>query len=75
MFCRLTESETKTILNIFADHAGGIIDPFGVGLPNRNMHGIRISPKQSPVYQPMVRIVFFVMRNKFVSFSQFMVQL
>jgi len=54
----LTESETKTIMNIFADHAGVIIDPFGVGLSNRSrivptMYGIRISPRQSPVYQPM----------------------
>ena len=50
---RLTESETKTIMNIFADHTGVIIDPFGVNrLPNNQ--GIRISPRQSPVYQSMV---------------------
>ena len=47
-------------MNIFADHTGVIIDPFGIGLSNKanvvgNMSGIRISPRQSPVYQPMVR--------------------
>lgn len=57
--CRLTESETKTTMNIFADHTGVIIDPSAVGLSNRNttlsdMFGIRISPRQSPVYQPVV---------------------
>ncbi|UJR16326.1 hypothetical protein I4U23_003232 [Adineta vaga] len=54
----LTESETKTTMHIFSDHAGIIIDPYGVGLSNRetmvpNMYGIRISPKQSPAYQSM----------------------
>ncbi len=61
MFYRLFESETKTTLNIFADHTGVIIDPLGIGISNdntivSNMRGIRISPRQSPVYQPMVRI-------------------
>jgi len=47
-------------MNIFADHTGVIIDPFGVGLSNGSrivpdMYGIRISPRQSPVYQPVVR--------------------
>ncbi len=55
---RLTESETKTILNIFADHEGMIIDPFGIrGKLTADMYGIRISPKQSPVYQLMVRSI------------------
>ena len=66
-FCfvlRLSESETKTILHVFSDHAGVIVDPFGVGLSNQDMNhataipdmrGVRISPRQSPVYQPMVR--------------------
>ncbi|CAF0737531.1 unnamed protein product [Adineta steineri] len=49
----LTEKETKTIMNIFADHSGVIIDPFGVESSNHSMYGIRISPRQSPVYQPM----------------------
>ncbi|CAF1571914.1 unnamed protein product [Adineta ricciae] len=54
----LTDDETKTTMQIFSDHAGVIVDPFGVGLSNRqsiasNMSGIRISPKQSPVYQSM----------------------
>jgi len=51
----LTESDTKTTLNIFADHAGVIIDPFGVAFTNRlpDKRGIRISPRQSPVYQTM----------------------
>jgi hypothetical protein len=44
---RLSERETKTTMNIFADHAGLIIDPFGIGLSNRNkitsdMYGIRL---------------------------------
>ncbi len=61
-------------MNIFADHTGVIIDPFGIGISN--MHGIRISPRQSPVYQPMVRIYFLLSGiNWFASFSQFMVQL
>jgi hypothetical protein len=42
-------------MNIFADNAGVIIDPFGIGSTNPGMYGIRISPRQSPVYQPMVR--------------------
>jgi hypothetical protein len=51
-------------MNIFADHTGVIIDPFAVGLSNRSrivpdMNGIRISPRQSPVYQPVVRLIFF----------------
>jgi hypothetical protein len=51
-------------MNIFADHAGVMIDPFGIGLSNRSriipdMYGIRISPRQSPVYQPVVRLIFF----------------
>ena len=50
-------------MRLFSDHTGVIIDPFGVGILTRNInrattisniHGIRISPRQSPVYQPMV---------------------
>ncbi len=77
---RLSERETKTTMNIFADHAGLIIDPFGIGLSNRNkitsdMYGIRLSPKQSPVYQLMVNSTFSSYRDEFFfSFSRFMVQ-
>jgi hypothetical protein len=48
-------------LNIFADHTGVIIDPFGVAFTNRlpDKRGIRISPRQSPVYQPMVRLFYY----------------
>jgi hypothetical protein len=80
---RLSESETKTTMHLFSDHAGVMIDPFGVGVSNENIHhvtnipdirGVRISPRQSPNYQPMVR-----QRKKFISFSfffsLFMVQL
>ncbi|CAF1000143.1 unnamed protein product [Rotaria sordida] len=58
----LYESETKTTMRIFSDHTGVVIDPFGVGSSNQNenhattipdMRGVRISPRQSPVYQPM----------------------
>ncbi|CAF4344895.1 unnamed protein product [Rotaria sp. Silwood2] len=54
----LTENETKTKLNIFADHSGIMIDPSGLGSSDPNittpdMHGIRISPRQSPVFQTM----------------------
>jgi hypothetical protein len=59
----LFESETKTTLNIFSDHTGVMIDPFGVGPDTDNinyagsipkMRGVRLSPRQSPMYQPMV---------------------
>ncbi|CAF4253956.1 unnamed protein product [Rotaria sp. Silwood2] len=59
----LFESETKTTMRVFSDNAGIIIDPFGVGSSNLNenrttavpdMRGVRISPRQSPVYQPML---------------------
>jgi len=58
----LSESETKTTMHVFSDHSGVIIDPYGAGFANQNtnrataipdMHGVRISPRQSPVYQPM----------------------
>ncbi|CAF0801217.1 unnamed protein product [Adineta steineri] len=58
----LSESETKTTMHVFSNHAGVIVDPFGVGFSNENikhittipdMRGVRISPRQSPVYQPM----------------------
>lgn len=57
----LTEIETKTTLNIFSDHTGLVIDPFGVGLVEQNVNpvsatpelrGVRLSPRQSPIYQP-----------------------
>jgi len=79
LFFRLTESETKTTMNIFADHAGVMIDPFGMGLSNRSriipdMYGIRISPRQSPVYQPVVRLIFFF-KFEINVFSFFLVNL
>ena len=61
---RLFENETKTRMRLFSDHMGVIIDRLSVGQSNENvdhatavfnMHGVRISPRQSPVYQPMVR--------------------
>ena len=60
---RLTESETKTTMNMFADHTGVIIDPFGTTSANlsqvvSDMYGIRISPKQSPFYQRGVRLYY-----------------
>jgi hypothetical protein len=67
-FCRLFESETKTKMHLFSNHVGVIIDPVGVGMSNQNvnhittipdMRGVRISPRQSPIYQPMVRKYFF----------------
>ncbi|CAF3558216.1 unnamed protein product [Rotaria sp. Silwood1] len=59
----LFEAETKTTMRVFSDHAGVIIDPSGIVLLNQNenhtiaipdMRGVRISPRQSPIYQPMV---------------------
>ena len=53
---RLIENETKTTMNIFADHTGVVIDPFAIGFSNHSeMYGVRISPRQSPVYQPVVK--------------------
>jgi len=58
----LFESETKTTMHVFTDHTGVVIDPFGVGVTNKNIahvttvpdiRGVRISPRQSPNYQPM----------------------
>jgi len=58
----LFESDTKTALHLFSDHAGIVIDPFGVGVSNENiphattipdLRGVRISPRQSPKYEPM----------------------
>lgn len=60
---RLSESETKTTMHIFSDHTGVMIDPFGVGISDENirhittipdMRGVRISPKQSPLYESLV---------------------
>jgi hypothetical protein len=83
----LSESETKTIMHIFSDHAGVVIDPFGVGVSDENIvhvttvpdvHGVRISPRQSPMYQPMVnKSKFQINLFSFLflfSFSLFMVQ-
>ncbi|CAF3465983.1 unnamed protein product [Rotaria sp. Silwood1] len=58
LIATLTENETKTKLNIYADHSGIIIDSSGIGLSDPNitifdMYGIRISPRQSPVVQIM----------------------
>ncbi|CAF4128516.1 unnamed protein product [Rotaria magnacalcarata] len=52
----LSESETKTKLTIFADHHGIMIDTSVVTSANTNktisdIYGIRISPRQSPVYE------------------------
>ena len=60
---RLTDNETKTKLTIFADHVGMTIDPSGIVAGNENMtisdmQGIRLSPRQSPVYQTRVRIFY-----------------
>ncbi len=58
-------------MHVFSDHAGVVIDPFGVGVSNQNiphvttipdMRGVRISPRQSPIYQPMV----IKIRNTFI---------
>lgn len=50
-------------MRVFSDNVGVIIDPFGVGLSTQNttqpeMRGIRISPRQSPNYQPHVIKIF-----------------
>ena len=81
---RLTENETKTKLNIFADHHGIIIDSSGVELSNNNTtisdkYGIRISPRQSPLYQTMVRKpkifeIIHIYYDIFLFSSQFMVR-
>ena len=64
MVSSLTETETKTTMHVFSDHAGVRIDPLGVGVSNQgvnhatatpDMRGVRISPRQSPVYEPSVR--------------------
>lgn len=68
----LSENEKKTRLHVFSDHAGVRIDPFGVGVNNQDvnhatttpdMRGVRISPRQSPVYEPSpiygpIRVVY-----------------
>ena len=68
---RLFDNETETTMRVFSDHTGVIIDPYGIKSPNQNenrttpmvdMRGIRISPRQSPFYQPVViniSIIFF----------------
>jgi hypothetical protein len=61
-------------MNIFADHSDIIIDPFGVNRGS-DMYGICISPRQSPVYQLMVRRILIFQQNQILFlFSQFMVQ-
>jgi hypothetical protein len=72
-------------MHVFADHVGVMIDPVGDGFSNANvnhattipdMRGIRISPRQSPVYKRTVKkIFFFFIKNKILFFSQCMVQL
>lgn len=56
----LSESETKTIVHVFSDHTGLVVDPFGDGISNPTIHhvstnrdvrGVRISPRQSPIYE------------------------
>jgi hypothetical protein len=72
-------------MHIFSDHAGVVIDPFGTAATNRDtphvtaipdLHGVRISPKQSPNYEPMVNkefnMIYLVCFSS--SSSQFMVQ-
>jgi hypothetical protein len=81
---RLSESETKTTMHVFSDHAGVVIDPFGIATTNENthvtaipdLHGVRISPRQSPNYEPMVNKKFKIIYRIFVVLfsSQFMVQ-
>lgn len=65
---RLFESETKTTMHVFADHAGVVIDPFGMKISHENaahitaipdLHGVRISPRQSPSYEPTVIEILF----------------
>ena len=60
---RLFESDTKTTMHVFADHAGVVVDPFGMKISNGNaahvtaipdLHGVRISPRQSPSYESSV---------------------
>jgi len=68
-------------MHVFSDHAGVIIDPFGVGLANQtvnhattipDMRGVRISPRQSPVYQSSVlkniELIFFLTTNYLLCF-------
>jgi hypothetical protein len=66
-------------MNIFSDHTGVIIDPFGVEISNHSriasdMYGIRISPRQSPIYQSVVKFSYFKFYLFIFLFSQFMVQ-
>ncbi len=71
---RLSESETKTTMHVFSDHAGVVIDPFGIATTNENthvtaipdLHGVRISPRQSPNYEPMVNKKFKIIYRIFV---------
>jgi len=72
-------------MHIFSDHAGVVIDPFGVGITNENIphvttipdvRGVRISPRQSPMYQPTVKKIKISKINfYFFCLSRFMVQL
>ena len=50
-------------MHVFSDHAGLVIDPFGMKVSNENtphataipdLHGVRISPRQSPTYDSIV---------------------
>ena len=58
---RLSESETKMNVHLFADHSGLVIDPFGMAMSKEmmslsEMRGIRLSPRQSPVYQAREKV-------------------
>ncbi|CAF3478874.1 unnamed protein product [Rotaria socialis] len=59
----LFNNETGITMRVFSDHTGVIIDPYGIKSPNLNenrttsmldMRGIRISPRQSPFYHPVI---------------------
>ena len=48
-------------VHLFADHSGLVIDPFGMAMSKEmmslsEMRGIRLSPRQSPVYQAREKV-------------------
>lgn len=60
----LSETTTKTTLDIFSDQAGLIVDPNGVLTSDgSDLHGIRISPRQTPSSQQ--RVSFSWQREEF----------
>lgn len=76
-FSSLSEAETKTTLNIFSDHTGLVVDPFGVGLIEQSINpvsatpelrGVRLSPRQSPIYQPIVSRINGAMHTSLMEF-------